>query len=278
MGTPLGGDSVSEGPSRRETVRLLVAAVRSEDLGFQAAAIAFYAFVSMVPLVILALAAASLVGGAAFADAVSRALAGVLTPETLAIVGTALEGDGGRGGATLVGLVVLAWSGLRLFRGLHTAVARIYGTSGSTSLVGELRNAVVTLGAIAIAVAILAGVLAVLGSGGGLLTPVATALLLPIAFFPVYYVLPDVPVTPLEAVPGAVLAGLGWTVLGWLFSLYTAYAAGVSVYGAVGVVLLALTWFYAGALLVLLGAILNAVRAGRADNRQLQQVAGRDPS
>lgn len=277
MGAPLGGMSVSERPSPRETVRLLVEAARSDDLGFLAAAIAFYAFVSMVPLVILALATASLVGGAAFAAAVSQALADVLTPETLEIVQTALEGDGGRGGATLVGLVVLAWSGLRLFRGLHTAVSIIYGTAGSTSIVGELRNAVVTLGAIGVGIAVLAGVLAVLGPGG-LLTPIATALLLPIAFFPVYYVLPDVSVSPLEAVPGAVLAGLGWTVLGWLFSLYTAYAAGVSVYGAVGVVLLALTWFYAGALLVLLGAILNAVLAGRADNRQLQQVAGRDPS
>lgn len=253
-------------PGPRATLGLLVGAARSEGLGFLAAAIAYYGFVSMIPLVILALAAASIVGGEAFAAAVSRALAGVLTPETAALLQGALEGGAGRGGATLVGLVVLVWSGLRLFRGLHAAFARIYGTQRRTTFLGELRDAVVTLGAIGLAVALLAVVLAVLGApavpGGSVLAPIATALLLPVAFYPLYVVLPDVPIAPLEGVPGAALAGFGWTLLGWGFALYAAYAATVSVYGAVGVVLLALAWFYAGALLVLLGAVLNAVRTG----------------
>ena len=273
---------MSERPGSRETVLLLVGAARSEGLGFLAAAIAYYAFVSLIPLVILALAGATFVGGDALAAAVAATLSDVLTEETLTLLESALESGSGRGGATVAGLAVLVWSGLRLFRGLHAAFARIYGTAATTSLRNEFGDAVTTLGTMAGAVLMLAVVLGVLGSGlipgGRLLAPLGSALLLPVAFYPMYYILPDVPVGPLDAVPGAVLAGLGWTLLGWGFALYTTYAATVSIYGAVGVVLLALTWFYAGALLILLGAVLNAVRAGRMDNRQLQQEPDPGPT
>jgi membrane protein len=269
---------MADRPGPRETLVLLVDAARSDDLGFLAAAIAYYAFVSLIPLVILALAVATFVGGETLSAAVSRALADVLSEQALTLLEGALESGAGRGSATAAGLVILLWSGLRLFRGLHTAFARIYGTAGTTSLRSEFGDAVVTLGVMAGAVALLAGGIAVLGSGfvpgGRIMAPFASALLLPVAFYPVYYILPDVHLTLLDALPGAVLAGLGWTLLGWSFSLYTAYAASVSIYGAVGVVLLVLTWFYAGALLVLLGAVLNAVRAEQADNRQLQQESG----
>jgi YihY family inner membrane protein len=272
---------MSARPGPRETVVLLVDAARSEGLGFLAAALAYYAFVSLIPLVILAVAVATFVGGDILAITVTAGLADLLTAETLALLENALESGAGRRGATVVGLLFLGWSGLRLFRGLHVAFARIYGTTDSTSVRNEFGDAVATLGAVAAAAFVLAVVMAVLGSGaipgGRLVAPVFSALLLPVAFYPVYYILPDVPVAPVDAVPGAVLAGLGWTLLGWAFSLYTTYAASVSIYGAVGVVLLVLTWFYAGALLVLLGAVLNAVWAGQGDNRQLQQDADIGP-
>lgn len=270
---------MSDRPSPWETVRLLVAAASSEDLGFLAAAIAYYAFVSTIPLVILAMAVASIVGGEALASALAEAIAGVLTPQTEPLLQSAFENTAGRGGATIVGLVILGWSGLRLFRGLHTAFAQIYGTATSTTFFDELRNAAVTLGAIAVSVGLLVGVLVIVGRasvGGRLLAPLVTALLLPVVFYPLYYLLPDVGLAVPEAVPGAILAGLGWSVLGWLFAVYAAVAAPASVYGIIGTVLLALTWFYGGAILLILGAMLNAVRAGRLDNRQVQQVAGPD--
>lgn len=70
---------------------------------------------------------------------------------------------------------------------------------------------------------------------------------------------------------------MGAPVPGWVFALYASTATAASVYGAVGTVILALAWFSAGALLVLLGAMLNAVSSGRVADRQLQQVADRDP-
>jgi len=267
-------------PTPTETVRLLARAARSEGLGFLAAAIAYYAFVSIVPLTLLALAVASVLGGEVLASAVRAAVTGVLTPEAAALLEDAVASGAGRGSATLAGLLVLAWGSLRLFRGLHAAFGRIYGTPGRASLARQLRDAVVTLVAIGIAVGVLAVVLAVVARPsvpyGTVIAPVASAALLPVAFFPLYYVLPAVPIPPREAIPGALLAGLGWTVLGWGFALYTTYAATASVYGAIGTVLLVLTWFYAGSVVVLLGAVLNAVRSGRIEDRQVQQVAGRD--
>ena len=268
--------SVSDRPG---TLRLLLDAARSESLGFLAAAIAYYAFVSLVPLSILALAGASVLGGEALGRTVADALGGVLTPEAAALVSQALVSGAGREGATVLGVLVLLWSGLRLLRGLDVAFGRIYGNETAPSLPGQLRDAGATLGATAVAIALVAIILAVVEATGlpveGLLGPLSLVLL-PVVFYPLYYVLPNVDIRPHEAVPGAVLAGVGWTVMGWAFALYAGYVAATSVYGAVGTVLLALAWFYAGALVVLLGAVLNAVGAERVDNRQLQQVAGRE--
>lgn len=264
---------------RLRTLKLLVAGARSEALGFLAAAIAYYAFVSLMPLTILALAGASFLGGDALGRTVANALGGVLTPEAAGLLEDALASGAGRESATLLGLVVLFWSGLRLLRGLDVAFARIYGTEEVPSLAGQLRDAgltlVATLAAIGIIVLVMAG-LRWLGLPVGAYFGVLSIALLPAVFFPLYYVLPNVAMRPREAVPGAILAGIGWTVLGWVFALYASTATAVSVYGAVGTVLLALAWFYAGALLVLLGAMLNAVSSGRVADRQLQQVADRD--
>ena len=272
---------MADPPSPAETVRLLVRAARSEGLGFLGAAIAYYAFVSIVPLTLLALAVASVVGGDVLAAGVREAVSGVLTPEAAALIEDSVASETGRGSATIIGLLVLTWSGLRLFRGLHAAFGRIYGRAGTTSLGKQLRDAAVTLIGIAVALGVLAVVLVLLARpsvpSGTVFAPVAIAVVLPVAFFPIYYVLPDVPMAPRAAIPGAVLAGVGWTLLGWGFALYATYAATASVYGAIGTVLLVLTWFYAGAVVVLLGAVLNAVRSGRVEDRQVQQVAGRDP-
>jgi len=63
--------------------------------------------------------------------------------------------------------------------------------------------------------------------------------------------------------PGAVFAGVGWTVLRVAFQAYvdvTADADGEgAVYGVLGAVLLLVTVLYFGATLVLVGAVVNVV-------------------
>jgi len=256
--------------------RSVIGTARDQQLSFLAAAIAYYAFISLVPLVLLALAVATLVGGPAFATHVVGVLEGALTPEASTLLEGALTSTAGRGGATVLGLVVLFWSSLRLFRGLDIAFSRVYGAVDSVSLLDQVTDALVVLAAMTLGVAVTVTVGTALPLA---LVPVAAAPLslvvaLSVVFLPLYYVFPDRPVTVREALPGAVAAAAGWTALGMAFGFYADRAGAFQLYGVIGGVLLLLAWFYLGGLVVLLGGAVNAALAGH--DRQLQQGGPRD--
>jgi hypothetical protein len=96
------------------------------------------------------------------------------------------------------------------------------------------------------------------GSLAGFVSIVGLAL----AFYPLYYFLPMDDVTLREAIPGAVFAAIGWTVLQTGFRIYAAQAGG-SAYGVIGAALLILTFLYFGGMILLIGVAINAVLAGR---------------
>jgi YihY family inner membrane protein len=256
--------------------RGVVNGARSDRITFIAASLAYYGFVSMLPLLLLALVAAAVFGDAELVGTIVDEVTGTLGEQAGTLVGDALTGAEGRGGATVVGLAVLLWSGLKLFRGLDIAFSAVYGEPTPDSIVAQLRNAVVALGAVGLAVVatVVAGTavyryglgdaLEVSGlvSAGGV---AALAVGLTIAFLPLYYFLPGADVSIREALPGAVFAALGWTLLQTGFRVYAASAGNYEAYGVLGAVLLLVTFLYFGALLLLLGAIFNAVLAGRAD-------------
>ena len=252
-----------------QTGRTLLALAQREQLPFLAAAIAYYAFVSLVPLLVVALAAGTAVAGETVTVRVLTAAGAVLTPEATDLVAATL--DGSQTGVTLVGLTFFTWSGLRVFRGLDTAFARIYGTGGRGGIRSQLTDATATAGTILLAVLATAVAAALvpmeLTAAARVAGPAGLAVVLSVAFFPLYYVLPDQSLAPNEAAPGAALAGVGWALLGVLFGLYTSQASTFELYGVVGGVFLLLVWLYAGGLLVLLGASLNAVTVR---DRQLQ--------
>ncbi len=278
MGAWSGLAVVTGSHSTPGVVRSLIAGARSDQLTFLAAAIAYYAFVSTIPLAIVGVAAATAVGGETFAAAVLARVDGLLTPQASGLVSDALTSGAGRSGATLLGLAVLGWSGLRLFRGLDVAFSIVYGASARDSLANQVRDGLLALGAMAVAGVVIAGVVTALTLVDGAFptpaAPVIAAITLPLVFLPLYLVFPDHPIGVREALPGAVVAGVGWTLLAAGFSLYATYASPYQLYGVVGGVLLALTWFYAGGLLVLLGAHLNAVLAAGTLDRQLQHEPG----
>ena len=254
--------------------RSLVAVIRDEQLTFLAAAIAYYAFVSVIPLLLVTLAVASVVAGETIANEVLNIVGEFLTPQAASLVEVALVSDTGRGGATAVGLAVLLWSSLRVFRGLDIAFSRVYGADAPLGLVEQVRDALLVLGVMGagLGATVLLGTILPLSDipVAEYLGPFGLVAVLSVVFLPVYYVFPDSSVDLREAIPGAVFAGGGWTVLSLGFSVYAARATTFQLYGILGAVLLILTWFYFGGLLVLLGAALNAVLAGQKD-RQLQQ-------
>lgn len=242
----------------------MLAHARGEAVPTLAAAVAYYAFVSLLPLVVVGFTLASLVAGEAVAARLVAATGELLSDSGESLVDRALTQGNGRGGTTLIGLVVLAWSGLRLFRGLDTAFSLVYGTAGGQSLLSSVRDAVVVFAASGVAIVATAVVGGVVAFGSGLLAtilgPLGLVAGMTLVFLPMFYVFPDEPVTIREVLPGAVGAAVGWGVLNVVFVAYATLAS-ASAYGVLGAVLLLVTWFYFAALILLLAATLNVVLA-----------------
>ncbi|MFC7213796.1 YihY/virulence factor BrkB family protein [Saliphagus sp. GCM10025334] len=270
---------------RRRTIQLtyrILSLARAEQLTLLSAAVAFYAFLSLVPLSLLSLGVAASIGGEPLAARVAAVSEDVLTPTARQILAETLLDETGRQGATAIGAVGLIWGASRVLHGLDQMFSAVYGTVRSSSLLDTLWDSMIvlvaaTLGFSAVTVLEFA-VEFVPGFSVGLLGPVFVLISLLAAFFPMYVVFPDVPVGLREAAPGAIIATVGWFALGQVFSLYTAFVGGFSVYGVLGAVLLVLIWLYIGAAIVVFGVVVNAVLAGIDVDRQLQSHGPRQVS
>ena len=260
------------------TALRIVNVVRRGDATLLAASVAYYAFLSLLPALLLILVVGSVVAGERLALAVVAATGEFLAPAGQEAVGDAFSNAAGRGGATLFGLAVLAWGTLKVFRAIDVAFSKLYGAEEVESLLVQIRDSVVVLGSIGVGVAtmlVVGGLVASVALPG--VVRVVSVLVLPavltVAFLPMYYVFPDVQVSVREAAPGAVFAGVGWTLLQAGFQVYAAGAGQYEVYGVLGGILLLVTWFYLGALVLFVGVAVNVVAAGR--DRQVQQEPAR---
>lgn len=246
--------------------RAVAAEVRETEVPFLAASIAFYAFVALVPLLVLLFVAATLVLGEEVAERWIELTGGVLTPTGQELVLEAVRNAAGRSGATGAGLVLLLWSALRLFRGVDVAFAMVYGVEVDGSFVDRFSTAVIGFLAVTVAVVgmLLLGTLLVVFpvlSVLGPVSPLAIFVMLAVVFLPLYYFVPGADVSVREALPGSLVAALGWTVLDLVFGVYAANAGQYGIYGAAGGVFLLLTWLYVGATALIAGAIVNAALA-----------------
>jgi YihY family inner membrane protein len=273
-------------PPFPEVVKATVEGVRSDQITFIAASLAYYAFISLLPLMLLGIVAASVIGGEELALQLATRASEAFGPEAGDLVTDTLTDTAAQASASVVGVVFLAWSGLKLFRGLKVAFATVYGGSMEASFVTQLRDAVVALLGVGLGVAatvVLGLALSflsraqVVGVSVDLLGLLSLPLLvagLTAAFLPLYYLLPGVPLSAREALPGAVLAGIGWTVLQFGFRLYAGVAAATEVYGVLGAVLLIVTFLYFGGLILLVGVVFNAVLAGRLGRDDIETDMG----
>jgi membrane protein len=265
-------------PRWLELARDVMAVARERQLSIKSAGLAYHAFNTLVPLVILGLVAATLVEAfEPLLRSVTEAfeLEDVVTDEML----EEAAGDAGaRFRAAALALVILLWSAARLFQAVNSAFTDVYDSRDDQSYVGSVATvtAVTVLNAVLVTltIAFAIGLVSVVGisvpvRGDGLLVAVGSAvvlaLLLPVIFFPMYYLFPQVDVSATEVLPGTALAALSWTVLALGFRVYVATSESVALFGIAGAILLILTWVYLGGFCLLLGAILNAVLADRVD-------------
>lgn len=247
--------------------RNVVAQVREKNLSFVAGSLAYYAFVSLIPLLLLLLVVTAFLGGEQFAQQVIDQTQAYLTPEAQELVEQAISDQRGAGSLSVIGFVVLVWGTLKILRALDTAFSQVYGTTGKQSLLEQIGDGLVTLAAIGVAI------VATVAAGAafvfldvpfiGVLSPVLLIVGLTVAFVPMYYLFPDVDLRLRSAIPGAIVAAVGWTLLQVGFQVYAA-TAGQDAYGALGAVVMLVTWLYFGGFIILIGAVVNAVLTGHA--------------
>ncbi|RQG97685.1 YihY/virulence factor BrkB family protein [Natrarchaeobius chitinivorans] len=267
--------------------KTVVSGISEKNVPFMAASIAYQAFISLIPLLVLVFFLVTIVGDEGLAAEVSAATAGFLPESGQLMIEDAIEESPATAGSTLIGVVVLLWGSLKIFRGLDTAFSEIYDTAAESSFVDQLRDALIALGAIGIALVAAATASIVLAFFPdipylSLVSPVLLVAGLTIAFFPMYYFFPDADVSARAVLPGVLVAAVGWTALQSLFQVYVSFAADSESAGPVGAILLLLTWLYFGALVLLAGAVVNAVRSGRlepeeSDSLESMRASDRDP-
>jgi YihY family inner membrane protein len=250
--------------SLREAASRLVGHALDSDVSFTAAGIAYYAQVSLLPTLVLGFVAVSTVAGERLAVRALDAAGEALSPAGQQVVREALTGAAGRAEVGLAGLAVFAWGSFRLFRGLKTAFNDVYGESDG--MVVRWRDSAVAAVTVAAAVAVVAGGGLALARFGPVPAPVralSLTLALSVALAPLYYVLPDADVGVAEVAPGAVVTAGGWVLLRTGVRLYLDVADRYAVYGVLGALVLLVTWLYLASFLLVLGAVVNAVLAGR---------------
>lgn len=245
----------------------VLAGFKAKNVPFMAASIAYQAFISLLPLLVLLFFLVTILGDEAAADQAVAATEGVLPESGQLLVAESIEESPATAGSTLIGLVVLLWGSLKIFRGLDTAFSEIYETTEAGSFVHSLRNALVVFGGVG--GALLAAVIAGIGFAlvppfplEGVVQSTLLVVVLGLAFFPVYYYLPDVDVQPRQVLPGVVVAAVGWMALQSLFRLYVRFTAESGGSDPFGAIILLLTWLYFGGLLLLGGGVVNAVSTG----------------
>lgn len=252
--------------------------VRAERLTFMAGSIAYHAFVSLLPLLLLFLAVIAAIGDQSMQESFISLTSTVLTAGASEVLVSELRAAST--GVSLVGGLVLLWGTLRIFRGLDTAFSDIYESEAENTFGDQLRDGILVLVAFGVAVAVAVVVESTLSlDGDGLGLWLARRLVLvaglALALFPIYYVFPDDGVSAVEVVPGVLVAAVGLTLFESLFQVYVAYKSGGGTGGGLlAGVLVLLTWLYFSGLVVLLGAAVNAVLSNRSRDVDIDPVFG----
>jgi membrane protein len=267
--------------------RAIVHETRTEKITFLAGSLAYHAFISLLPLLVLVLVAITTLGNSVLEQGYMDIVRGLLAPggsdATAAdLFIEELRNTGESTGLSLVGGAVLLWGTMRIFRGLDTAFSDIYETEAENTFLDQISDGILVLVAFVAAVVVAGGLQQLVPSGAlgfGWRTVRFCLLLggLTLTLYPMYFVFPDTDVTFLEVVPGTVFAALGLTSLQTLFGIYLEFSGSGGESGLITGVLVLLTWLYFASLVMLEGVVLNAVISNRSADVDVEPLIGGVP-
>lgn len=242
-----------------------------------AAAVSFFAFLSLIPLALLAIAVFGFVLGST--DQAQQMIVGVLGANSVGpgvdnIVKQVIQD---RGAATGFGILVFLWSGSTMIVTLEMAMNHIWNVEERRSYVTKrlisfavLVILVVLLG---LSFAMTAAITAIrshnlipwvldMGWFWDLLTYLVPLAITIVTFTLFYEILPNTKVPRASAFAGGLLAGLLWEAAKYAFSYYVANVANYNqIYGSLGGIILLLLWIYYSSIIVIYGAELASIRA-----------------
>jgi membrane protein len=249
-----------------------------------AAMIAYFALLSLVPLIFLALAVLGLFGRADESSYLVTELKNVLPSASISqIVGVVNQIQDNAATLGLIGGVFLLWTSLSLFSVLESALNIVYGKPNRAFLHGKGIAVIVLLGTL---VTLFVGlVIGTIGFrllhdaapglvGNRWIAHVLSLLVSTAAVFlflvSIYYLLPNVKMSFHEVLPGAVLASVLLQVSFQALPLYVALSTREEVLTlrALGAPVILLIWLYVMANAIVFGAEVNWWRArGRYEER-----------
>ncbi len=239
-------------------VVLVARATTKHDIKYPAAAFAYYAFVGFLPLLVLVVA----LFGETYVAQVQQVTPLLLTPAAQQLVTDSLTTASGRAGATVFAVVVLAWSVTNMTTSIQAVVERLEG-SGKREYSEQLYDAVSVLCTLILAIVSIpfAGWFLVVFSPVDVLVrgwPVVLFGMLVVAFVPLYYVPSRRAADPWAALPGAVTAAFGWTVLVVAIQFYATHASRYALYGVLSGIIIIFTALYLAAGVLMVGIVVNA--------------------
>jgi len=247
--------------------------------GGLAATIAYYGFFSVFPLLMVLTSVAGMV----LRDRPD--LQTSLLDSALAqfpVVGTEIRRNvgsiDGSGLALVIGLALAVWAGLGAVRSAQVAMDTVWDVPrkarrGTPASIAMALVMLAVLGGFILAAAAFAGLAGAAGGWLGSIAGLAASAVLNVVVFAIAFrVLTAADVGWRDVAPGAVLAGIGWTVLLTVGGLIVGnrIASSSDVYGSFALVIGLLAWIYLGAQLTLVAAELNVVWKHRLWPRSLQ--------
>lgn len=251
-----------------------------------AAALAFYAMLSLAPLLLIVVAVAGLVWGEqAVQGQLAQRLEQAVGPQAAGAVETVLANASAGGGsivALTIGIVTTVLGATTIFAQLQIALNHIWDVKANpkSAVLGYLWTRLLALGTVLlIALLLLASLVAsamlstlqdnfpdVLPFAGWIwqiIDIVVWVGLLTLFLALLYKYLPDVSIEWQDVWVGAFITSLLFVVGKFGIGLYLGYASVGSAYGAAGSLVVLLLWIYYSALILLLGAEITQVYAHR---------------
>ena len=281
-------------------IRCSVEGYIADDAMSRGAAIAYYSFFSVAPLLVIAIAIAGVFFGAqAVEGAVSHHLQELMGPTGAQVVEGLIRSAADQQSSRIaagIGIAVLLFSASSVFTEVQAALNVIWRAPAQErdTWIHLVRNKLLSIafvlgtGVLLLASLVATAVMAAVTSWATELVPQTGNLVSEVNFAVsfvttasifaiVYKALPNRHIGWRDVGVGALVTALLFTIGKWLIGFYIGTTGIASTYGAAGALMAVLLWIYYSAQIFLLGAEFTKVWAGMQGNAEAQEALAAEP-